>query len=222
MILTRCQVLRLWEAMVSRDGAGVKTALKVRDHDGLPKVGLGHKKSASTGAARKKFSAEASWPEKSPEPQKRSREARTSSAFSRNRKARTFRLLRGVEKPGILRLLWGVEKPGILRLLREVQKEGILPLLRGRPSRNRSSTRSTKGLAFFGVFWFWRHRDIFHNMSCSFTSFHLLSLQFSCLALIQTNAAMAVFQFYMSLSEFRAFCQHHLASDQRISSFQLF
>ena len=90
-----------------------------------------------------------------------------------------FRLLRGVEKPGILRLLWGVEKPGILRLLREVQKEGILPLLRGRPSRNRSSTRSTKGLAFFGVFWFWRHRDIFHNMSCSFTSFHLLSLQFS-------------------------------------------
>ena len=90
MILTRCQVLRLWEAMVSRDGAGVKTALKVRDHDGLPKVGLGHKKSASTDAARKKFSAEASWPEKSPEPQKRSREARTSSAFSRNRKARTF------------------------------------------------------------------------------------------------------------------------------------
>ena len=90
-----------------------------------------------------------------------------------------LRLLRGVEKPGILRLLWGVEKPGILRLLRGVEKPGILRLLRGRPSRNRSSTRSTKGLAVFGVFWFYRHRDIFHNMSCSFTSFHLLSLQFS-------------------------------------------
>ena len=51
MILTRCQVvICCGEAMVSRDG----------DHDGRPKVGLGHKKSASRDAARKKVSAEAS------------------------------------------------------------------------------------------------------------------------------------------------------------------
>ena len=37
--------LRFWEAMVSRDAAGVQTALKVSDHDGFPRVGLGHKKS---------------------------------------------------------------------------------------------------------------------------------------------------------------------------------
>ena len=121
----------VWEAMVSTDAAGVKTALKVSDHDGLPKVGLGHQKSASRDAARKTVSAEASphdkrarsasqeyvtpedrasqkrkqpdmtpkkvrklprpqvhrseelaWPEKHPEPQKQSREARTSSALS--------------------------------------------------------------------------------------------------------------------------------------------
>ena len=90
MILTSCQVVICCcgEAMVSRDGARVKAALKVRDHDGLPKVGLGHKKSASTDAARKKVSAEASWPEKSPEPQKRSREARNSSSSSRSPKGR--------------------------------------------------------------------------------------------------------------------------------------
>ena len=33
--------------MVSGDAAGVETALKVSDHDGLPKVGVGHKKSVS-------------------------------------------------------------------------------------------------------------------------------------------------------------------------------
>ena len=76
MILTSCQVVICCcgEAMVSRDG----------DHDGRPKVGLGHKKSASRDAAKKKVSAEASRPENSPEPQKRSREAR----MSRNQKAR--------------------------------------------------------------------------------------------------------------------------------------
>lgn len=85
MILTSCQVVICCcgEAMISRDG----------DHHDL-------KKSASRDAddddaAKKKVSAEASRPENSPEPQKRSREARMprspkarNSSSSRSAKAR--------------------------------------------------------------------------------------------------------------------------------------
>ena len=63
-------------------------------------------------------------------------------------------LLQEEQKPGIHLLLQEEQKPGIRRLLQVVQRPGVLRLLRGRASGsgNGSSTRSTKGLAVFGVF----------------------------------------------------------------------
>ena len=147
MILTSCQVVICCcgEAMVSRDGARVKTALKVRDHDGLPKVGLRHKKSASTDAARKKVSAEASWPEKSPEPQKRSREARNSSSSSRSPKGRnSSSSLRSPEARNSSSSLRSREARNSSSSFRSREARNSSSSLRSREARNSSSSSRSR------------------------------------------------------------------------------
>ena len=147
MILTSCQVVICCcgEAMVSRDGARVKAALKVRDHDGLPKVGLGHKKSASTDAARKKVSAEASWPEKSPEPQKRSREARNSSSSSRSPKGRnSSSSLRSPEARNSSSSLRSREARDSSSSFRSREARNSSSSLRSREARNSSSSSRSR------------------------------------------------------------------------------
>ena len=119
-------------------------------------------------------------------------------------------LLQEVQKPGIRLLLQEVQKPGIRRLLPVVQRPGVLRLLRGRPSGsgNRFLNSEHQRISCFWCFLILETSRYLsqHVLQLYFVP-SLLLVVFPCLALLQTNffAAVAVFQFYMLLSEFSSF-----------------